>query len=69
MAITISAVPPGFVAKIGDIDLAQPLLPAECGAKQAFWDSIILISLDQEPSEPQIPWRLLKLHTYRADIL
>lgn len=54
MAITISAVTPGFVAEIGDVDLSQPLSPAEVHEiKQAFWDYGVLIFPGQELSDQQ----------------
>jgi alpha-ketoglutarate-dependent 2,4-dichlorophenoxyacetate dioxygenase len=54
MAITISAVTPGFVAEIGDVDLSQPLSPAEVNEiKQAFWDYGVLIFPGQELSDQQ----------------
>lgn len=54
MAVTISAVTPGFVAEIGDVDLSQPLSPAEVSEiKQAFWDYGVLIFPGQELSDQQ----------------
>ena len=54
MAITISAMTPGFAAEVGDVDLAQPLPPAEVNAiKQAFWDYAVLIFPGQTLSEQQ----------------
>lgn len=54
MAITVSAVTPGFVAEIGDVDLSQPLSPAEVSEiKQAFWDYGVLIFPGQELSDQQ----------------
>lgn len=54
MAVTISAVTPGFVAEIGDVDLSQPLSPAEVSEiKQAFGDYGVLIFPGQELSDQQ----------------
>lgn len=54
MAVTISAVTSGFVAEIGDVDLSQPLSPAEVSEiKQAFWDYGVLIFPGQELSDQQ----------------
>jgi alpha-ketoglutarate-dependent 2,4-dichlorophenoxyacetate dioxygenase len=47
-------VTPGFVAEIGDVDLSQPLSPAEVNEiKQAFWDYGVLIFPGQELSDQQ----------------
>jgi hypothetical protein len=46
MAITISAVAPRFVAEIGGMDLARPLAAEFDAIRQAFWDSMVLISSD-----------------------
>ena len=49
MSITISAVTPGFAAEIGDVDLAQPLAPADLDSiKQAFWKYAVLIFPGQD---------------------
>jgi alpha-ketoglutarate-dependent 2,4-dichlorophenoxyacetate dioxygenase len=54
MTITISAVTPGFAAEIGDVDLSQPLTPAEVDSiKQAFWDYAVLIFPEQNLTEQQ----------------
>jgi len=54
MAITISAMTPGFAAEIGDVDLSQPLTAEEVAAiKQAFWDYGVLIFPGQELTEQQ----------------
>jgi alpha-ketoglutarate-dependent 2,4-dichlorophenoxyacetate dioxygenase len=44
MGITVCPITPGFVAEIGDVDLAQPLAPADLAAiKEAFWKYAVLI--------------------------
>lgn len=54
MAITISAMTPGFAAEIGDVDLSQPLTAEEVDAiKQAFWDYGVLIFPGQDLTEQQ----------------
>lgn len=54
MAITITAVTPGFAAEIGDIDLSRPLSPTEVATvKQAFWDYAVLIFPNQELTQEQ----------------
>lgn len=54
MAITISAMTPGFAAEIGDVDLSQPLTAEDVGAiKQAFWDYGVLIFPGQDLTEQQ----------------
>jgi alpha-ketoglutarate-dependent 2,4-dichlorophenoxyacetate dioxygenase len=54
MAITISAVTPGFAAEVGDIDLSQSLTSADVATiKQAFWDYAVLIFPDQDLTQEQ----------------
>src|SRR4051812_6013167 len=54
MTISISAMTPGFAAEIGDVDLSQPLSPAEVEAiKQAFWHYGVLIFPEQNLTEQQ----------------
>ena len=54
MAITISAVTPGFAAEIGDVDLSQPLNPLEIDTiKQAFWNYAVLVFPSQNLTEQQ----------------
>lgn len=54
MAITISAMTPGFAAEIGDVNLSQPLTAEEVDAiKQAFWDYGVLIFPGQDLTEQQ----------------
>jgi len=54
MTISVAAVTPGFAAEIGDVDLSQPLSPAEVEAiKQAFWHYAVLIFPEQELTEQQ----------------
>lgn len=54
MAITISAVTPGFAAEIGDVELSQPLTAEDVGViKQAFWDYGVLIFPGQDLTEQQ----------------
>jgi alpha-ketoglutarate-dependent 2,4-dichlorophenoxyacetate dioxygenase len=44
MAISIHPVTPDFAAEIGDVDLAQPLAPADRDAiKAAFWKYAVLV--------------------------
>ncbi len=44
MTISIFPITAGFVAEIEDVDLSQPLTPAEVDViKQAFWDYAVLI--------------------------
>ncbi len=44
MAISVYAITSSFIAEIGDVDLSQPLSPAEVAEiKQAFWDYGVLI--------------------------
>ncbi|MFM9886480.1 MAG: TauD/TfdA dioxygenase family protein [Burkholderiales bacterium] len=48
MAITLFPITPTFAAEVGDIDLSQPLDPADVEAvKQAFWTYSVLIFPDQ----------------------
>jgi alpha-ketoglutarate-dependent 2,4-dichlorophenoxyacetate dioxygenase len=45
---------PGFAAEVGDVDLSQPLSPADVEAiKQAFWKYAVLIFPDQQITEQQ----------------
>ena len=54
MAITLVPVTPGFVAEIGDVDLAQPLSAEDSAAiKQAFADYAVLIFPEQRLTQPQ----------------
>jgi alpha-ketoglutarate-dependent 2,4-dichlorophenoxyacetate dioxygenase len=54
MAITVCPVTPGFVAEIGDIDLSQPLAPADLLAiNEAFTTYAVLIFPDQQLSADQ----------------
>jgi alpha-ketoglutarate-dependent 2,4-dichlorophenoxyacetate dioxygenase len=54
MAITVVEVTPGFVAEVGDVDLARPLSAADCAAiKQAFWDYAVLIFPGQTMTQAQ----------------
>jgi alpha-ketoglutarate-dependent 2,4-dichlorophenoxyacetate dioxygenase len=54
MTISISAMTSGFAAEIGDVDLSQPLSPAEVEAiKQAFWHYGVLIFPEQNLTEQQ----------------
>ena len=54
MTITITAITPTFAAEIGDIDLSQPLPPAEVETiKQAFWRYGVLIFPGQELTQQQ----------------
>ncbi len=48
MAISLYPITPTFAAEVGDIDLSQPLDPADVEAvKQAFWDYSVLVFPDQ----------------------
>ncbi|MGH7934254.1 MAG: TauD/TfdA dioxygenase family protein [Candidatus Binataceae bacterium] len=54
MAIAVYPITPGFAAEIGDVDLSQPLDPAELGAiKQAFWDYGVVIFPGQALTQEQ----------------
>ena len=54
MALSIYPVTPGFVAEIGDIDLANPLSAPDLNAvKNAFWKYSVLIFPDQDLSPGQ----------------
>jgi alpha-ketoglutarate-dependent 2,4-dichlorophenoxyacetate dioxygenase len=54
MTIIVSPMTPNLGAEVGDVDLSQPLSPAEVGAiKQAFWKYAVLIFPDQHLTEPQ----------------
>jgi alpha-ketoglutarate-dependent 2,4-dichlorophenoxyacetate dioxygenase len=54
MTITVSAMTPSLGAEVGDVDLSQPLSPAEVEAiKQAFWHYGVLIFPDQHLTEQQ----------------
>ena len=55
MTITITAITPTFAAEIGDIDLSQPLPPAEVETiKQAFWRYGVLIFPGQELTQQHL---------------
>ena len=54
MSITLAAVTQGFVAEIGDVDLAKPLSAAQHDAiQQAFRDYAVLIFPEQQITEQQ----------------
>ena len=54
MAISIFPVTPGFAAEIGDVDLREPLAPADQEAiKAAFWKYAVLVFPAQQLSADQ----------------
>ncbi|HKJ00080.1 MAG TPA: TauD/TfdA family dioxygenase [bacterium] len=54
MAITVVPVTPGFVAEIGDADLARPMGQEDLAAiKEAFWQHAVLIFPDQQLTQEQ----------------
>ena len=54
MSITVLAVTPGFVAEVGDVDLAKPLTEEDAEAvKAAFWQYAVLVFPDQHLSHDQ----------------
>jgi alpha-ketoglutarate-dependent 2,4-dichlorophenoxyacetate dioxygenase len=54
MAITVCPVTPSFAAEIGDVDLSEPLAPADLGdIKNAFAKYAVLIFPDQQLSADQ----------------
>ncbi len=54
MAITVCPVTPSFAAEIGDVDLSQPIAPADFAAiKEAFAKYAVLIFPDQHLSADQ----------------
>jgi alpha-ketoglutarate-dependent 2,4-dichlorophenoxyacetate dioxygenase len=54
MAITVCPVTPSFAAEIGDVDLSQPIAPADFQAiRQAFTTYSVLIFPDQHLSQDQ----------------
>jgi alpha-ketoglutarate-dependent 2,4-dichlorophenoxyacetate dioxygenase len=54
MAITVCPVTPSFAAEIGDVDLSQPVAPADFQAiRDAFTTYSVLIFPDQKLSEDQ----------------
>lgn len=53
MSISVYPVTPGFVAEIGDIDLARPAADDLAAVKDAFWKYAVLIFPDQRLAPEQ----------------
>lgn len=54
MSITVSPITPGFVAEVGDVDLAAPLPDEDWEAiREAFWTHAVLIFPEQQLTPEQ----------------